>query len=62
MIELNVQGVELAENDYFITQENVEMLNLAKEANAILVRKLSSYHFQIIISLFGVSRCACHCQ
>uniref|UniRef100_A0A7C9DBW7 beta-aspartyl-peptidase n=1 Tax=Opuntia streptacantha TaxID=393608 RepID=A0A7C9DBW7_OPUST len=30
------QGVELAENDYFITQDNVEMLNLAKEANAIL--------------------------
>lgn len=30
------QGVELAENDYFITQDNVEMLKLAKEANAIL--------------------------
>ncbi|CAN0922371.1 Probable isoaspartyl peptidase/L-asparaginase 2 [Linum grandiflorum] len=30
------QGVELVENDYFITEENVGMLKLAKEANSIL--------------------------
>lgn len=31
------QGVELVENEYFITEENVGMLKLAKEANTILV-------------------------
>ncbi|KAL0915613.1 hypothetical protein M5K25_016043 [Dendrobium thyrsiflorum] len=30
------QGVELVENDYFITDENLTILKLAKEANAIL--------------------------
>ena len=30
------QGVELVENQYFITEENVVMLKLAKEANSIL--------------------------
>ncbi|XP_019175366.1 PREDICTED: probable isoaspartyl peptidase/L-asparaginase 2 [Ipomoea nil] len=30
------QGVEMAENDYFITEDNVGMLKLAKEAKAIL--------------------------
>ncbi|KDP41685.1 hypothetical protein JCGZ_16092 [Jatropha curcas] len=30
------QGVELVQNDYFITDENVGMLKLAKEANSIL--------------------------
>ncbi|KAK1292678.1 putative isoaspartyl peptidase/L-asparaginase 2 [Acorus calamus] len=30
------QGVELVENDYFITDENVGMLKLAKEANSIM--------------------------
>ncbi|KAG5033979.1 hypothetical protein AAZX31_04G041200 [Glycine max] len=30
------QGVEIVENEYFITPENVGMLKLAKEANAIL--------------------------
>lgn len=30
------QGVELVDNDYFITEENVGMLKLAKEANSIL--------------------------
>ncbi|WCJ35484.1 Isoaspartyl peptidase/L-asparaginase [Euphorbia peplus] len=30
------QGVEVVENDYFITPENVGMLKLAKEANSIL--------------------------
>ncbi|KAI4316668.1 hypothetical protein L6164_024624 [Bauhinia variegata] len=30
------QGVELVDNEYFITPENVGMLKLAKEANAIL--------------------------
>lgn len=35
------QGVELVDNDYFITEENVGMLKLAKEANTILVTNLS---------------------
>ncbi|GAV81122.1 Asparaginase_2 domain-containing protein [Cephalotus follicularis] len=30
------QGVELVDNDYFITEDNVGMLKLAKEANSIL--------------------------
>ncbi|EPS68558.1 hypothetical protein M569_06206 [Genlisea aurea] len=30
------QGVEMVENDYFITEENVAMLKLAKETNSIL--------------------------
>lgn len=30
------QGVELVQNEYFITEENVGMLKLAKEANSIL--------------------------
>ncbi|KAJ9166283.1 hypothetical protein P3X46_021058 [Hevea brasiliensis] len=30
------QGVELMQNDYFITEDNVGMLKLAKEANSIL--------------------------
>ncbi|XP_071733292.1 probable isoaspartyl peptidase/L-asparaginase 2 [Rutidosis leptorrhynchoides] len=29
-------GVETVENDYFVTQDNVEMLKLAKEANSIV--------------------------
>jgi len=29
--------VEIVENEYFITPENVGMLKLAKEANTILV-------------------------
>lgn len=36
------QGVELVDNDYFITEENVGMLKLAKETNTILVR---IFHF-----------------
>lgn len=32
-----LQGVELVDNEYFITEENVGMLKLAKEANAIVV-------------------------
>lgn len=31
------KGVETVENDYFITQDNVEMLKLAKEADSIVV-------------------------
>lgn len=34
---LYLKGVETVENDYFITQDNVEMLKLAKEANFISV-------------------------
>ncbi|CAA0840678.1 Probable isoaspartyl peptidase/L-asparaginase 2 [Striga hermonthica] len=30
------QGVEMVDNDYFITEDNVGMLKLAKEANSIL--------------------------
>ncbi|XP_043714118.1 probable isoaspartyl peptidase/L-asparaginase 2 [Telopea speciosissima] len=30
------QGVELVDNDYFITEDNLGMLKLAKEANAIM--------------------------
>ncbi|KAM7254504.1 hypothetical protein ACFE04_003884 [Oxalis oulophora] len=30
------EGVELVENDYFITEDNIGMLKLAKEANSIL--------------------------
>lgn len=33
-----VQGVETVDNEYFITEDNVGMLKLAKEANTILVR------------------------
>jgi len=32
------QGVEVVDNEYFITPDNVGMLKLAKEANTILVR------------------------
>ena len=39
-----VQGVELVDNEYFITEDNVGMLKLAKEANSILVR-LIVYNF-----------------
>ncbi|KAK9756439.1 hypothetical protein RND81_01G097500 [Saponaria officinalis] len=44
------QGVELMESEYFITQENVEMLKLAKEANAIV--------FDYRIPLKGLETCA----
>ncbi|CAN7085694.1 unnamed protein product, partial [Brassica oleracea var. botrytis] len=30
------QGVETVDNDYFVTEDNVGMLKLAKEANSIL--------------------------
>ena len=33
------QGVEMVDNEYFITEDNVGMLKLAKEANSILVRR-----------------------
>ncbi|KAL9243641.1 hypothetical protein vseg_017501 [Gypsophila vaccaria] len=44
------QGVEVMENEYFITQENVEMLKLAKEANAIV--------FDYRIPTKGLETCA----
>ncbi|KFK23966.1 hypothetical protein AALP_AAs39002U000300 [Arabis alpina] len=31
------QGVEIVDNEYFVTEDNVGMLKLAKEANSILV-------------------------
>lgn len=37
------------ENDYFITEDNVGMLKLAKEANTILVRKSFQYSQYIIL-------------
>ncbi|XP_028080165.1 probable isoaspartyl peptidase/L-asparaginase 2 [Camellia sinensis] len=44
------QGVEMVDNEYFITEENVGMLQLAKEANTILVRiPVISSSFMIII-------------
>ena len=36
-----VQGVETVDNDYFITEDNIGMLKLAKEANTILVSHAS---------------------
>lgn len=43
------QGVEMVDNDYFITEDNVGMLKLAKEANSIL------YDYRI--PLAGVDSC-----
>lgn len=40
------------ENDYFITEDNVGMLKLAKEANTILVRKSFQYSQYIILITF----------
>ena len=37
------KGVEMMENYYFITQDNVEMLKLAKEADFIVVSMLKKY-------------------
>ncbi|KAL6527378.1 hypothetical protein OROGR_016468 [Orobanche gracilis] len=44
------QGVEMVENDYFITEDNVGMLKLAKEANSIL--------FDYRIPTSGLESCA----
>jgi len=33
-----LQGLETVDNSYFITEDNVGMLKLAKEAGSILVR------------------------
>jgi hypothetical protein len=33
-----LQGLETVGNSYFITEDNIGMLKLAKEANTILVR------------------------
>ena len=33
-----LQGLETVDNSYFITEDNVGMLKLAKEAGTILVR------------------------
>lgn len=43
------QGLELVDNDYFITEDNVGMLKLAKEANTIL--------FDYRIPLTGIESC-----
>ncbi|PKA65851.1 putative isoaspartyl peptidase/L-asparaginase 2 [Apostasia shenzhenica] len=43
------QGVEIVENSYFITDENVRMLKLAKEANTIL--------FDYRVPLAGTETC-----
>jgi hypothetical protein len=34
-----LQGLQVVDNSYFITEDNVGMLKLAKEANSILVRR-----------------------
>lgn len=44
------QGVEMVDNEYFITEDNVGMLKLAKEANTIL--------FDYRIPLTGLDSCA----
>ncbi|EHA8591398.1 Isoaspartyl peptidase/L-asparaginase [Cocos nucifera] len=44
------QGVEVMDNSYFITEENVGMLNLAKEANSIL--------FDYRVPVPGVETCS----
>jgi hypothetical protein len=36
-----LQGLETVDNSYFITEDNIGMLKLAKEANTILVRPYS---------------------
>ena len=36
------QGLETVDNSYFITEDNVGMLKLAKEAGTILVRAFTS--------------------
>lgn len=43
------QGVEMVENDYFITEDNLGMLKLAKEANSII--------FDYRIPLLGPDSC-----
>ncbi|KAI0502596.1 hypothetical protein KFK09_017550 [Dendrobium nobile] len=50
-----LQGVELVENDYFITDENLTMLKLAKEANAILLSKWAK-SFSLPHSLSALER------
>jgi len=35
-----LQGLETVDNSYFITEDNVGMLKLAKEAGSILVRSV----------------------
>ncbi|KAK4493170.1 hypothetical protein RD792_017972 [Penstemon davidsonii] len=44
------QGVEMVDNDYFITEDNVGMLKLAKEANSIL--------FDYRIPIIGSDSCS----
>ncbi|KAJ4964544.1 hypothetical protein NE237_016393 [Protea cynaroides] len=46
------QGVELVENDYFITEENLGMLKLAKEANAIV------FDYRIPVVGLGLETCS----
>ncbi|XP_042507771.1 probable isoaspartyl peptidase/L-asparaginase 2 [Macadamia integrifolia] len=46
------QGVELVDNDFFITEENVGMLKLAKEANAIV------FDYRIPVVGLGLETCS----
>lgn len=39
--------MEVVENEYFITPDNIGMLKLAKEANTILVRNYLGSLFQL---------------
>ena len=39
-----LQGLETVDNSYFITEDNVGMLKLAKEAGTILVRSRLMHH------------------
>lgn len=52
-----LQGLEVVDNSYFITEENVGMLKLAKEANSILV--INSANFTVLFTRFI---CAIFCH
>jgi hypothetical protein len=40
-----LQGLETVDTSYFITEDNIGMLKLAKEANTILVRSFPCWMF-----------------
>lgn len=45
---LTDQGMEMVDNSYFITEDNVGVLKQAKEANSILV-SFHRPHYQIFL-------------
>lgn len=46
------KGVEIVDNEYFVTDDNIGMLKLAKEANSILVCFDSIYTVHLFIAHF----------